>query len=122
MTTPRPKISTKGDVVVAELEGEYDLSNTIDLGDNLLRAVPNDALGLVLDLSGVRYLDSAGVRVLFEVARKLAGCRQGLVLCVPDDSPLQRLLDLTGVNPAIMIRPSRAQAMEGLRQSAEDRI
>lgn len=122
MITPRPKITQDGDIVLAELEGEFDLSNTVDLGDHLLRAVPNDAVGLVVDLSAVRYLDSAGIRVLFEIARKLAACRQGLALSLPENSSLRRLLEVTGVDSAIMICSSRADAIDGLRSSVEDRI
>lgn len=122
MTAFRPKISQRGDVVVAELKGEFDVANTLDFADELLRHVPGDAVGLVIDLSAVRYVDSAAVRMLFEVSRRLATSRQGLALCLPESSPLRRLIDITGLASAALILPTCDAAIDGLRASADDRI
>ena len=59
-------------MVVARLTGEVDMTNAAYIGDELTKAVPNEALGLVIDLTGTRYLDSAAIELLFELARKLA--------------------------------------------------
>ena len=58
---------THGDVVVAAIEGEIDASNTRGLGDRLRSALTNRATALVVDLTAVRYLDSAGINLLFDV-------------------------------------------------------
>jgi len=43
--------------VVARLSGEVDMSNANYVRDQLLASMPNEALALVLDISGCRYLD-----------------------------------------------------------------
>jgi anti-anti-sigma factor len=56
---------------VASVTGEVDASNADRLGDRIYDAVSNHALGLVIDLTEVTYIDSAGVRLLFELATRL---------------------------------------------------
>ena len=68
---PNVTIAAEDGVVVASLTGEIDLSNATEITDALLGGVPNEALGLVIDLSDVSYLDSAGVRMLAELDHRL---------------------------------------------------
>jgi anti-anti-sigma factor len=86
---------------VAALDGEIDISNSLELEAELSHAVPNDATGLVLDLSGVTFVDSSGIRTLFDLAARLAAHRQVLHLVLPDDSQLHRTLLLLQI-PAVM--------------------
>jgi anti-anti-sigma factor len=93
-------IEPAGDVVVACLRGEVDLSNAPSVRERLLGAVPNTATALVLDLSGTDYLDSSGVGLIFELAERLGSRGQKLGLVVPDDSVIKRVLVLTEVQQA----------------------
>jgi anti-anti-sigma factor len=98
VTTPSEiAVERRGGMVVARLGGEVDMTNATYLRDELLASMPNDALALVIDLGGCRYLDSAGIEVLFDMARRLRRRRQELRLALPPGSPLRRLLDLTEV-------------------------
>ena len=90
-------VERHGGTVVGRLSGEVDMTNASLVRDRLLDAVPNDVLALVLDLDGCRYLDSAGIEVIFDLSRRLQRRRQELRLVVPDSSPLGRVLTLTEV-------------------------
>ena len=57
----RMEMRTEGGAIVATVVGEVDISNAADLGSALEGAVPQRALGLVLDLSDATYIDSAGI-------------------------------------------------------------
>lgn len=81
--------------VVAHLAGDVDMTNAASVGDELARAVTNEAAGLVVDLAGMRYLDSAGIGVLFALARRLRSRRQELRIALPSPSPLTRVLEIT---------------------------
>ena len=52
----------------------------------------------MLDLSETDYLDSSGVRLIFELAERLGSRGQKLELVVPDDSVIKRVLVLTEVS------------------------
>ncbi len=91
------ELERRNGVVVARLSGEVDMTNAGFVRDELLAAVPNDAIALIVDLGGCRYLDSAAIEVVFDVSRRLDRRRQELRLVVPETSPLGRVLELTDV-------------------------
>jgi anti-anti-sigma factor len=106
-------IERREGAIVAHLGGEVDMTNAGQVRDELLASVPNDALALVLDLSGCRYLDSAGIEVVFDMARRLRRRRQELRLALPASSPLKRLLDLTEVASAAPVYDTLDAALDG---------
>jgi anti-sigma B factor antagonist len=111
------EVSRAGDVVVARLDGDIDLANTPTVSAKVLEAIPNDAFGLVVDLSEVRYIDSVGIRMLFTFVRALQASRQGMAVAVPPDSPVRKLLKITHLDEATVIRGSVDDAVAALRES-----
>jgi anti-anti-sigma factor len=97
--------------VIARLSGEVDMTNAAYVRDELLGAVPNDVLALVLDLEGCRYLDSSAIEVVFDLSRRLGRRRQELRLVVPDSSPLGRVLTLTDVGSVAPVHATLASAL-----------
>jgi anti-anti-sigma factor len=83
--------------VVARVEGEIDGSNTLELGRALAERLPSAARGLVLDMRQVGYLDSAGIELLFKLARRLRDRRQLLRIVVPPGAPIRRVLEICDV-------------------------
>jgi anti-anti-sigma factor len=106
MALEQVELEQRGDVVVAHVSGEVDLSNAASITERLLAAIPNTATTLVLDLSGTSYLDSSGVRMIFDLAHRLRNRRQGLELVVPDDSTIKRVLLLTEVEQIVPMSAS----------------
>jgi len=87
-----------GDVVHASLQGEIDLSNASELRTELSTATANDALGLIVDLSEVRYLDSAGLHLLHHLREDVQARGQQLVLVIPPDSVVRDTIRLAGLD------------------------
>jgi anti-sigma B factor antagonist len=92
------QLNDDGRVVVARLTGELDLSNTGNIFAALAESVPNSALALILDLTDVQYLDSAGIHLIYELREKLRARGQALQLVIPSDSPAGDALGLAGVS------------------------
>jgi anti-sigma B factor antagonist len=111
VTSAEVAIERHGGAVVAHLSGEVDMTNAAWVREELLVSVPNDALLLVIDLDGCRYLDSAAIEVVFDLARRLARRRQELRLVVPATSPLARVLTLTDVNSVAPIHQTLDSAL-----------
>jgi anti-anti-sigma factor len=80
-------------VPVVRLEGAIDLDTAARVRAELATAAPNAALGLVLDLSRTTALDSSGLQVLLQVARRLTRRQQQLRLAVPETPPIRRILE-----------------------------
>jgi anti-anti-sigma factor len=85
------------------LSGEIDISNAAHLARALEGSVSNLDHALVLDLSLVTYVDSAGIRVMFELARRLQAHQQRLVLVLPEGSGVRRSLTLGGLLHAVEV-------------------
>lgn len=118
MASPVVEIVQDNEVVVARLAGEFDFTDADRVSSELIAATPNDAIGLVLDLSEVRYIDSSGVRMLFDLADRLDVCRQRLAVALPEDSPIRRLIKITNLEGFVVVCPSQAESIEGLREGA----
>jgi anti-sigma B factor antagonist len=89
-------ISQAPGVLVARLIGEVDMSNAEELGASVIGATPNDARGVVLDLTQVDYLDSAGIYVIHGMRASLQARGQTMVMVIPADSPVYDALRLSG--------------------------
>jgi anti-anti-sigma factor len=114
VTTPAEiAVERRDGTLVAHLGGEIDMTNAGLMRDQLLESVPNDALALVIDLSECRYLDSAGIEILFDLSRRLRRRRQDLRLVVPPGSPLIRVLELTEVGTAAPLHETVDSAIAG---------
>jgi len=110
-TSAEIAVERQGANVVARLSGEIDMTNATYIGEELTSAVPNEALALVVDLGGTRYLDSAAIELLFELSRRLGRRRQLLRLALPKGSPLRRVLLLTDIESVAPVHESVAEAL-----------
>ena len=81
------------------VRGEIDLATAPAFREALSAgATPPDG-SLVIDLREVGYLDSAGIEVLFDQARK-----RWIELVVRPDSPIVRVLEISGLAKAVPVR------------------
>ncbi len=102
-------------VIVVRVTGEIDLSNASDLREAIIDVTPNDALGLVLDLTGVDYIDSAGIHLLYRLGDSLRARGQTLRIVIPPNSPASDALRLAGVKRHVDVV---AELDEGVRAVA----
>lgn len=93
----------RGSVVIARISGEIDMSNVTELRDALSRELANDALGMVLDLRRVSYIDSAGIGLLYRMNESLRIRGQKLRLVIPDASAVSDTLRLAGADSALSV-------------------
>jgi anti-anti-sigma factor len=87
-------VEQRGEVVVAQVEGELDLASAPRTGETIEAAVPSSARGLVIDFSKLEFIDSSGIAMLFNLARKLGGRRQQLRVVTVPGEPVSRVLDI----------------------------
>lgn len=91
------QVSFRDRIVIGAVTGEIDMSNVGELATAVLEATPNDALGLVLDLSHVDYVDSAGIHMLYRLGESLRHRGQTLRVVVPPASAASDALRLAGI-------------------------
>jgi anti-sigma B factor antagonist len=74
------------------LSGELDLGSAPRLESALATAAPP----IVLDLRGLKFMDSTGVRVLLEAAE-----RGGIEIIAPATGDARQTIDETGIGPLL---------------------
>jgi anti-anti-sigma factor len=106
-------------VPVAAVRGEVDASNAGEVARALHDAVPNASFGLVLDLTAVTYLDSAGIQMLFDTVLRLDRRQQRLHLVVPPGSFVEDVMLSTNLAGVVDIDQDARSAIAHLRGGGE---
>jgi anti-sigma B factor antagonist len=96
-----------------ELGGEFDAFSAPSLEQQLLDAIEKGHHELVIDMSGVTFVDMSTLNVLVRAIKNVyrynghlvIACRQGAVL---------RAIDLAGLRHALRVFPTREEAVESL--------
>jgi anti-sigma B factor antagonist len=88
---------------VLMLSGEADLTTVAELADALSAQLATGARHLTVDLSRLRFADSAAIRALVLANRTLKDRGGGLALAYPRPG-VARALSLLGVDRAIEVR------------------
>ena len=107
-------IEDRDGVVVARVTGELDIAGAATTGASIVEAVPTSAAGLVVDFSELNFIDSSGVAMLFDLARKLGNRRQQLRVVAPSHSPVTRVLDIVDFSSAAPVEENLEGALAGL--------
>ena len=108
------EVVARNGVVVAHVRGEIDLSNADSTFSTLKRVADGAEEGLVVDLSGLDYLDSAGVRLLFTLARAVTRKGRSLRAVVPREAQIRRVLELADVGQLMGLDETQDEAVEQL--------
>jgi anti-anti-sigma factor len=91
-TTPAESGSS---VAVTKVVDEIDRDSAARLYRDMLDGIRTDAVGLVVDLSEVSHIDSAGIRMLHQLAGRVAQRRLELRVVAPQSSSVRRVLELS---------------------------
>jgi anti-anti-sigma factor len=89
------------------VSGELDLANAKAVEQQILQGVSGRPTAVTLDLTGLRYIDSAGLWILFRLGTRLTTAQIAGEVVVPADGPVWRMVETAGVAAAIPVRPRR---------------
>jgi anti-anti-sigma factor len=106
----------RDDVPVLRLEGEIDVSNVAEIRARMRELVTNQQHALIVDLTPTSYLDSAGINLLFAVGEEMRGRQQQLHVVLNEDSPLTRMVTLTGLDKSLPTHGTLERALEAAKR------
>jgi anti-sigma B factor antagonist len=99
--TPEPA----RDLVRVSLSGEVDMYTSAEIRERLAALYADGWQRIVIDMSGVTFLDSAGLAVLVAALRRAE--RRGATLMIEDARPnVSRILELTHLTAAFGLGPA----------------
>jgi anti-sigma B factor antagonist len=82
-----------GDTHVVELLGELDIAGAPSLEEELLRIEATDAATIIIDLGGLEFIDSTGIRLLLMAADRCVGTGRLTILRGPKQ--VHRVFEIT---------------------------
>jgi anti-anti-sigma factor len=107
------ELGERDDIVIATLAGELDIAGAPSIGERIAEAVPTSARGLVVDFSGLDFIDSSGIAMLFSLARQLGSRRQELRVVAPVGGPVARVLEIVEFDRAAPVHAELSAALAG---------
>ena len=90
--------STDDGTIVLEVAGELDGSTKHVLRKALEGALGRARRAVVVDLCSVTFMDSTGLALMLNAARRLTRQRMGFAIVV-DDGPVKRAFQIAGLEP-----------------------
>jgi anti-sigma B factor antagonist len=103
-------LQTGSDAWSVRITGELDLYTAPDVRDELA-ALPEEVRRVVVDLTELTFVDSAGIAALLVAAQRLRR-RRGRMTLVVDDPRVLRVLEVTGLDRYFELRRRHATAVD----------
>jgi anti-sigma B factor antagonist len=101
---------TDDGIAVIQVAGELDLYTAPNLKKHLLAALEDGALKVVIDMTGVHFIDSSALGVLIGGVKRLKPNDGRLALVSVDDN-VNWIFRITGLNNVFDIYPTREEAL-----------
>ena len=113
----RADLIRNGRVMVARMPVEVEITQAPLLRGQLMQAVENRDLGLVIDLTATKYLDSSGVNMLFELGEVLAARQLQTAVVMPQGGLVERVVAIVDLGSAMPIHRDVESAVDVIRNT-----
>jgi anti-anti-sigma factor len=108
---PRMQIqqSSRDGVAIVSPRGRIDTTTSGAVEDTIRHVVDGGVRNLIVDLSGVEYISSAGLRVFLVLAKRMRDLRGKLVLSGMTE-PVRQVFQLAGFMALFLVEPTEDSA------------
>ncbi len=99
------------EVLIVDIDGRLD-SNSSGYGyDEMVRIVKGGSKKILVNLAGLEYVSSAGLRVLLTAAKLMQSSGGQLKFCQPSDL-VKQALEICGFNSLLSVYGSEGEAIK----------
>ncbi len=100
-------------ILIARADGRVDSANAGEFQNALNSAIDEHDDAVILDLAGLSYISSAGLRVLLMIAKMLQGKEAKFAVCSAPE-PIREIFEISGFDKIIPTHDSQAEAITAL--------
>lgn len=97
-------------ILIATVGGRIDSANSMDCHEALGAGIAPDDQSLLLNMAGITFLSSAGLRVLLMLAKKFTGPGRTFALCELEDH-INEVITVSGFSQIIQVYSSQSEAV-----------
>jgi len=105
---------TEGDILIVTIAGRLDAPASTQVKGELEKLLSDHARKVVIDLAGMSYVGSAGLREFFLAGKSLARVGGSMMLCALQP-PVQRIFDISGLPTSYPIVATREEAIQRIK-------
>ncbi len=103
----------EGSVLILRADGRIDGSNAADFLASAEDTIDTDDTGVILDLAGLTYISSAGLRIILLLAKDLRGRDVSFSVCSLSDS-VSEIFSISGFDQIIDLYEDSTSALSAL--------
>lgn len=104
-------VELKGDVFILRVKGRLDAVSSPQAEKKIFEAVREGQSNLLLDMGGVSYLSSAGMRMLLSITKKLRTVPGKLAICSVTAN-VTDVLKMSGFDHALQLFKTEEEALK----------
>ena len=93
--------------------GRIDTNTSTEFEEKLVEILDRSETNIVIDLSEIDYVSSAGLRIFLMAAKKLKSLNGYFILAAMNDH-IKEVFDISGFTPIFTITPDTASAVESI--------
>ena len=106
------QVSKNGEVGIVRISGKLDTQSFPEAQSQLTRLVEEGTRKILVDLKGLVYISSAGLRVLLSTAKLLESNGGEIRICSLNDF-VEEVFEISGFSTIFQVFGSEAEAMDG---------
>lgn len=101
----------QNDINIYRLHGQLDTNTSPEFEQRLFKAITNGTRNLVLNLKGLHYISSAGIRVLLKAINTMRRLNGRIILCCLEDY-VKEVFEISGMGVLLPIFPTKDDALK----------
>lgn len=106
-------VEEKNEVVVVRPEGRLDAASAPQLEQQLQSIIEQGHFKIVLNLAGVEYLSSAGMRLMLSISKKLKNLEGKIAICSLSDEVME-VVKMAGFHQVLAFYPNEEESLTHL--------
>lgn len=106
------KITTEGDISVVSIDGSLDTNTSKEAGEQFDKLLADGNIKLLVDLSSLDYISSAGLRVLLSTTKKLKPLKGEMRICGLNET-VNEIFEISGFTMIFNVLKTAEEAMSG---------
>lgn len=103
-------VSEKENVALVEVNGRIDSMTASQFGQGLIEPINNGHTNIVLDMAGVDYMSSAGLREIVNALKKVRREKGDLRIAQPSDRVFE-VIEMAGLDTILQIFDTQVEAL-----------
>ncbi len=100
-------------ILILRVIGRLDSSTSKMMEERLLSIIDSGERRLVIELSQLDYISSAGLRVFLLAAKRIGNAKGRMILCSLQDA-VKQVFDIAGFSSLLTLAGSTEEAIKGL--------